>query len=50
VTEQPPTARWLAAFAVYRDPRVVAILFLGFSSGLPLLQNSLPAARDLEGP
>ena len=37
MTEQSSTTRWLAAFAVYRDPRVVAILFLGFSSGLPLL-------------
>ncbi len=27
---------WLAAAAVYRNPRVIAILFLGFSSGLPL--------------
>ncbi len=27
--------RWLAAAAVYRDPRVVAMVFLGFSSGLP---------------
>ena len=27
---------WLAAAAVYRHPRVIAILFLGFSSGLPL--------------
>jgi len=27
---------WLSASAVYRDPRVVAIGFLGFSSGLPL--------------
>jgi len=27
---------WLAASRVYRDPRVVAIGFLGFSSGLPL--------------
>ncbi|WP_169543536.1 AmpG family muropeptide MFS transporter [Sneathiella aquimaris] len=27
---------WLSAFAIYRDPRVLAILFLGFSSGLPL--------------
>jgi PAT family beta-lactamase induction signal transducer AmpG len=34
-----PAARWkefLRASAVYRDPRVVAILFLGFASGLPL--------------
>ncbi len=27
--------RWLAAAAVYRDPRVLAMVFLGFSSGLP---------------
>jgi PAT family beta-lactamase induction signal transducer AmpG len=27
---------WLAAAAVYRHPRVIAILFLGISSGLPL--------------
>ena len=27
---------WLASLAVYRQPRVIAILFLGFSSGLPL--------------
>lgn len=29
-------SRWLAAASIYKDPRVVAILFLGFSSGLPL--------------
>ncbi len=28
---------WLAAMRVYTDRRVVAILFLGFSSGMPLL-------------
>jgi PAT family beta-lactamase induction signal transducer AmpG len=28
--------RWLASLAIYRDPRLVAILFMGFSSGLPL--------------
>ena len=28
--------RWIEALSVYRDRRVVAILFLGFSSGLPL--------------
>ena len=27
---------WLAALAVYRQPRLVAVLFMGFSSGLPL--------------
>jgi len=26
---------WLQALAVYREPRMVAMLFLGFSSGLP---------------
>src|ERR1700741_1173025 len=29
-------ARWRAALAVYFEPRVLAILFLGFSAGLPL--------------
>ena len=29
--------RWLDAVAIYREPRLIAILFLGFSSGLPLL-------------
>jgi MFS transporter, PAT family, beta-lactamase induction signal transducer AmpG len=28
---------WLDALSVYRDPRVRSILYLGFSSGLPLL-------------
>jgi hypothetical protein len=28
--------RWLAALAVYRRPRLTAILLMGFSSGLPL--------------
>ncbi len=28
--------RWLHAFADYREPRIVAMLFLGFASGLPL--------------
>lgn len=28
---------WLAAFAVYRHPRVLGMLLLGFSAGLPLL-------------
>ncbi|MHB1675949.1 MAG: AmpG family muropeptide MFS transporter [Sulfuriferula sp.] len=28
---------WLAALKVYTNPRVVGMLFLGFSSGLPLL-------------
>src|SRR5437773_4870026 len=27
---------WLASLAVYREPRIVAILLMGFSSGLPL--------------
>jgi len=28
---------WLGALATYRQPRVLAMLFLGFSAGLPLL-------------
>ncbi len=31
-----PTHPWLQALSVYTDRRVLAILFLGFSSGLPL--------------
>ena len=34
-TEQPPR-RWRDALAVYLQPRVLIVLFLGFSSGLPL--------------
>jgi PAT family beta-lactamase induction signal transducer AmpG len=30
------TQTWLKATAVYREPRVIAILLLGFSSGMPL--------------
>jgi len=33
----PPPHPWLAALAVYTHPRVVGMLFLGFSAGLPLL-------------
>ncbi len=28
---------WFAALAVYREPRLVAVLLMGFSSGLPLV-------------
>lgn len=28
---------WLRSLRVYRDPRILAIFFMGFSSGLPLL-------------
>jgi MFS transporter, PAT family, beta-lactamase induction signal transducer AmpG len=39
--EEPATGRrerrdWLAALAVYRQPRLIAVLLMGFSSGLPL--------------
>src|SRR6516225_6432560 len=27
---------WLSALAVYREPRLIAVLLMGFSSGLPL--------------
>ena len=41
-----PTQSWRTALAVYLDRRVASILFLGFSSGLPLaLTGSTLAAR-----
>ncbi len=35
--EQRGGGTWLGAFRVYLHPRVIAMLFLGFSAGLPLL-------------
>jgi PAT family beta-lactamase induction signal transducer AmpG len=36
-SDSPASRRdWLAALAVYRRPRLVAVLLMGFSSGLPL--------------
>ncbi len=35
MTEDSRIASWLDATAVYREPRVIALVFLGFSSGLP---------------
>jgi PAT family beta-lactamase induction signal transducer AmpG len=32
----PASSSWRNALAVYRRPRLVAVLFMGFSSGLPL--------------
>src|ERR1700716_35170 len=29
-------AGWLSSLAIYRSPRLIAILLMGFSSGLPL--------------
>lgn len=34
---KPPKQSWGQAFAVYRHPPVVAMLFLGFAAGLPFL-------------
>jgi len=36
------------AFRVYRDPRVLSLLFLGFSSGLPLALTGATLAARLE--
>ena len=33
---RPPRGRLRAALAIYAEPRVLALLFLGFASGLPL--------------
>ena len=35
--QKQSSGSWLDAFAVYRHPRVIGMLFLGFSAGLPLL-------------
>lgn len=32
-----PRKSWLEALSAYREPRVLAMLFLGFSAGLPIL-------------
>ena len=41
-----PAARFLAAARVFLQPRVLIVLFLGFSSGLPLaLSGSTLAVR-----
>ena len=32
---KPRIAAWYEALAAYRHPRVAAMLFLGFSAGLP---------------
>ena len=37
MTDTPVHKSWLEALSVYRQPRVLAMLFLGFSAGLPLL-------------
>lgn len=34
---ETPRHSWLDAINIYRQPRVIAMLFLGFSAGLPLL-------------
>jgi MFS transporter, PAT family, beta-lactamase induction signal transducer AmpG len=34
--EAGPPGSWLSALAVYREPRLIAVLLMGFSSGLPL--------------
>lgn len=40
-----PGAGWLAALSIYRQPRVLSMLFLGFSAGLPfyLVYSTLSA-------
>jgi MFS transporter, PAT family, beta-lactamase induction signal transducer AmpG len=36
VPAEDRSAGWLSSLAVYREPRLIAILLMGFSSGLPL--------------
>ncbi len=42
---------WLDAFAVYKNPQVLSMLFLGFSAGLPILLvfGTLSAWLNVEG-
>ncbi len=37
MTSEQKNISWLQALNVYRQPKVIAMLFLGFSAGLPLL-------------
>ena len=34
---EPTTRSWRETFSIYLHPRVVVMLFLGFSAGLPFL-------------
>src|SRR3546814_19788794 len=38
---------WIAAAAIYREPRVLAVMFLGFANGLPLLLTASTLAIRL---
>ena len=47
---RPDRAGWREAFAVYLQPRVLIVMFLGFSAGLPLaLSGSTLAGLDARG-
>ena len=35
-TSRTPAAGWFSSLRVYREPRLIAVLLMGFSSGLPL--------------
>ncbi|MGC2522429.1 MAG: MFS transporter, partial [Stellaceae bacterium] len=35
-TRPLPTVAWFSSLAIYRRPRLIAVLLMGFSSGLPL--------------
>ena len=48
--DKPADLTWREAFAVYLKPRVLIVLFLGFSAGLPLaLSGSTLAGLDARG-
>jgi PAT family beta-lactamase induction signal transducer AmpG len=50
IREPAGISAWLAGFAIYRNPKVLAMLLLGFSAGLPFMLTagtlSLWAARS----
>ena len=39
---------WVRAFGIYRHPRVIAMLFLGFSAGLPFVLTAGTLSAWLE--
>ena len=47
----PPLHDWKASFQIYKNPKVLAMLFLGFSAGLPILLvfGTLSAWLNSEG-
>lgn len=48
MSEPEANGGWLHAFGIYRHPRVIAMLFLGFSAGLPFVLTAGTLSAWLE--